>query len=293
MLQVIIGRFQTNKLHEGHADLIRQVKSTGNDVLVLIGCTAATGTDKNPLSFEVRKHLFDSHFNNTPILPLHDMLSDKDWSDQIDNIIEGLGYKEAVIWGGRDNSIEGYYTGKHKIKVIEQLGNHSATSIRKAIAKETINCANFRAGIIHHVENRYPIVYSTVDIALINDEGKILMGKKGDKFFLIGGFVDVNDRNLIGSAYRELLEETSIFKIDLDTNLEYFDSFKVDDSRYRKSKDCIMTHLFVGKYNKLPKEENISDKEFSEFRYLGRQDINLVSPTHKYMFELLLIHQIK
>jgi bifunctional NMN adenylyltransferase/nudix hydrolase len=288
MLQVIIGRFQTNKLHEGHADLIRQVKATGDDILVLIGCTAATGTDKNPLNFEIRKHLFDSYFNNTPILPLHDMLSDKDWSDQIDNIIEGLGYKEAVIWGGRDNSIEGYYTGKHKIKVIEELGKHSATSIRKEIAKEPINCPNFRAGIIHHVENRYPIVYSTIDIALISDEGKILMGKKGDKFFLIGGFVDVDDHGLFATAYRELKEETGIFGGSLVAPLHYFNSFKVDDSRYRKSKDCIMTHLFVGKYNDLPKEENITDKEFSEFRYLGRQDINLVSLTHKYMFELLL-----
>ena len=49
-----------------------------------------------------------------------------------------------------------------------------------------------------------------------------------------------------------------------------------------------MTHLFTGKYNDLPKKENIIDKEFSEFKYLDQQDINLVNPAHKYMFKILL-----
>jgi len=285
-LQVIIGRFQTNKLHEGHKELIRAAKATGNDVLILIGCTDAVGTDKNPLDFETRKHLFNTYFNNTLIKPLYDMPSNKDWSDSIDNIINEIGYKEAVIWGGRDNNIENYYSGKHSIKIIDQVGNHSATKIRKDIKQKAIDCPNFRAGIIYHIENRYPIVYSTVDIALINDEGKILMGKKGDKFFLIGGFVDKEDDNLKDAATRELFEETGL--IAHNTDLKYFDSFKIDDSRYRKSKDCIMTHLFTGKYNDLPKKENIIDKEFSEFKYLDQQNINLVNPAHKYMFRICL-----
>ncbi len=286
-LQVIIGRFQTNRLHEGHKELIRAAKATGNDVLILIGCTDAVGTDKNPLDFETRKHLFNTYFNNTLIKPLYDMPSNKDWSDSIDNIINEIGYKEAVIWGGRDNNIENYYSGKHSIKIIDQVGNHSATKIRKDIKQKAIDCPNFRAGIIYHIENRYPIVYSTVDIALINNKGEILMGKKGDKFMFIGGFVDVSDSSLLNTAYRELNEETGIFGGKM--KLEYYNSFKVDDLRYKNTKDCIMTHLFIGKHNKLPKEEEITDKEFTEFRYLNRQDINLVSPAHKYMFELLLI----
>jgi nicotinamide mononucleotide adenylyltransferase len=154
-LHVIIGRFQTNKLHEGHKELIRAAKATGNDVLILIGCTDAAGTDKNPLDFETRKHLFNTYFNNTLIKPLYDTPSNKDWSDSIDNIIDELGYKEAVIWGGRDNNIENYYSGKHSIKIINQVGNHSATKIRKEIKQKAIDCPNFRAGIIYHIENNY------------------------------------------------------------------------------------------------------------------------------------------
>lgn len=287
-LSVIIGRFQTNHLHEGHLDLIRQVKAMGNPILVLIGTTDATGTDRNPLSFEVRKHLFDTHITNAQIMPLQDMPSDKDWSYQIDWIIEKLGYDEAVIWGGRDNSIEGYYFGKHEIKTIEQVGFHSATYIRKEIAKEPINCPNFRAGIIHHVENRYPIVYSTVDIAIycLDYYGiidSVLMGKKGDKFHFIGGFVDPQDSNIEEAAKRELFEETGFKNL-----LIYEFSHKIDDSRYKGSKDSIMTHLFSCLNNKriIPDFEQIPDKEFKEFKWIdaSKDSVELIAPCHQELF---------
>ena len=287
MLSVIIGRFQTNKLHQGHLELIRQAKGAGNDILILIGTTAAIGTDKNPLGFVAVKHLFDTHFSTTPILPLEDMPSNKDWSDKIDGIIKDLGYNEAVIFGGRDNSIEDYYVGKHQIIIIDQQGAHSATAIRKEIAKEPINCPNFRAGIIHHVENRYPIVYSTVDIILwryILNNMQILMGKKGDKYCLIGGFIDPNDENLKQAAYRELFEETGIERSELaniERMLVYKYSIKVNDNRYTGTKDSIMTHVFEGCYDTLPDKTKIQDKEFTEFRFIGNNEIDLIQDCHK------------
>ena len=163
MLGVIIGRFQTPCLHEGHLALIEAAQNSCEDILVLIGTTAASGTDKNPLSFEARKHLFKF---NCEIKPLPDHPSDKDWSDQIDEIISSLGFEEATIFGGRDNSIEDRYSGRHKIKVIRETGGKSSTALRKEAAKQVLDCSSFRAGIIHHVENRYPIVYSTVDIII-------------------------------------------------------------------------------------------------------------------------------
>ena len=104
MLSVIIGRFQTPHLHEGHQELIRAANNFSENVLVLIGCTAAIGTDKNPLDFETRKKIFENKML-CEIKPLHDMVSDSDWSDQIDKIIDDLGFKEATIFGGKDNSI--------------------------------------------------------------------------------------------------------------------------------------------------------------------------------------------
>jgi bifunctional NMN adenylyltransferase/nudix hydrolase len=169
MLSVIIGRFQTPYLHEGHQELIRAANNFSENVLVLIGCTAAIGTDKNPLDFETRKKLFENKML-CEIKPLHDMFSDYDWSNQIDKIIDDLGFKEATIFGGKDNSIEGYYHGKHKVKIIYDVGMHSATALRKAIGMSNPRASeDFRAGIIYAAENRYPIVYSAVDVIVKND----------------------------------------------------------------------------------------------------------------------------
>ena len=285
-LAVIIGRFQTPYLHKGHLKLIEEAKSISNDILILIGRTAAVGTDKNPLDYKTREKMFyETGLLSDPIImAIHDCPSDKDWSDNVDGIIDLLGYKEATILGGRDNSIQDSYLGKHQVKIIDAYGKHSSTTLRKEVAKEPMQCPEFRSGIIYHAENRYPIVYSTVDVALYNKDGKFLMGKKGDHFMFIGGFVDPKDYNLREAAMRELKEETDIDHL----SLKYCESIKINDSRYKNTKDCIMTHLFVGKYNDLPKEWNILDREFSEFKYLCRQDINFVSPAHKYMFELLL-----
>ena len=298
-LSVIIGRFQTPYLHKGHLKLIEEAKKASEDILILIGCTAATGTDKNPLDFETREKMFYEIglLSNPLILPLNDMPSDKDWSNRIDLIIKKMGYEEAVIFGGRDNSIKSYYSGKHEIKILDKHGDHSATNLRKEAAKEPMQCPNFRSGIIHHVENRYPIVYSTVDIAVyktitigkgwqeIRKIDSILMGIKGDKFNFIGGFVDPEDESLDDAINRELNEETGITVIK---NMTYEFSHKIDDPRYLGSKDCIMTHFFSAESvnSELPDESKIQDKEFKEFKWMPANKSSLVeiSDTHKSLF---------
>lgn len=284
MLSVIIGRFQTPYIHEGHKQIIKKAKELG-DVAIFVGCTSATGTDKNPLNFEVRAKMLSDYVKSDMIKPLWDMPSDKDWSDQVDSLIEQMGYKEATIFGGRDNSIEGYYSGKHKINIISSYGDYSSTEIRED-CKDLPNLVGreFRQGIIYHTQNRYPIVYSTVDVILYDDskkKDKILMGKKGDKFALIGGFVDPHDKNLQEAACRELEEETAILMHP--DRLHYFTSTKVDDSRYKGTKDSIMTHVFYTSYIGLPDMSKIDDKEFSEFRFIGEEDINLVQECHKHI----------
>lgn len=198
----------------------------------------------SPLDFKTRAALFASCglLPNAIILPVHDKPCDKDWTEQVDSIIERLGFQDAVIFGGRDNSIEGYYSGKHPINIIEAKGSHSSTAIRKRVAEHPMACKNFRAGIIYHTQNRYPIVYSTVDIAVL-DCNEILMGKKGDKFCFVGGFVDNEDEDLFMAAMRELEEETGINSPMLG-KMQYEFSHKVKDMRYKNTKDCIMTHFF-------------------------------------------------
>lgn len=276
MLSVVIGRFQTPWLHEGHLELLWAAKAQSENVLILIGCAAAIGTDKNPMDFHTRALLFQ----NCEVRPLYDMPCDKDWSMQIDQIITDLGFEEAVIFAGRDNSIEGYYSGKHKISVIDDKLGKSATALRKKVAATQLPSSDFRSGIIYHAENRYPIVYSTVDIVLWRHGAsgyQILVGKKGNKYAFIGGFVDPSDKNLFEAAQRELFEETGIKK----EILAYVDSMKIEDRRYIGTKDSIMTHIFQGIHNDLPDLSKIQDKEFSEFRFVGEDEINLIQDYHK------------
>ena len=287
MLSVVIGRFQTPYIHEGHKQIIKKAKE-GGDLAIFVGCTAAIGTDKNPLSFEVRKKMLTDFVKKDNIKALHDMPSDEYWSNQIDDLIDKMGYKEATIFGGRDNSIEGCYSGKHKVNIISNYGDYSSTEIRED-CKELPNLMSreFRSGIIYHTQNRYPIVYSTVDIILwrkLLSDYQVLMGKKGDKFALVGGFVDNSDKNLEEAAYRELFEETGICKENLtciEKSLIYSYSTKVDDDRYKNTKDSIMTHVFESCYDELPTMSEIQDKEFSQFRFIGKRDINLVQDSHK------------
>lgn len=274
MLGVIIGRFQTPYLHEGHLAVIEAARNSCDDILILIGVTAATGTDKNPLDFETRKHLFQFRCE---VKPLHDMMSDKDWSVQIDAIIDALGFKDATIYGGRDNSIEGYYFGRHKVKIVDEKGGKSATVLRKLAAKQPIASTDFRAGIIYASERRYPIVYSTVDVIVKNDD-RYLVGRKGDKYCFVGGFVDPNDKSLDEAAIRELREETGITDFG---DIDYCGSMKIDDERYRQTKDCIMTHCFLVR-NARNFGNEIQDKEFKDFVWATREQLEeLLHDFHK------------
>lgn len=265
MLGVVIGRFQTPFLHEGHLELINYARNKSENLLILIGVSDAVGTDREPMDFETRKGLF---LTNDIVLPLKDMPSDVDWSNKIDDIIKELGFDEATIFGGRDNSISGYYSGKHKIDIMNGRTDKNATELRRQV-KIKYN-QDFREGIIYHTQKRYPIVYSTIDVVITNDNNEFLVGKKGDKFAFIGGFLDPQDNSLLDCANRELFEESGI-----KTDLKYIDSIKINDYRYKKSKDSIMTHIFIGKYNQLPKKINIIDFEFKEFKFFNLEDLKV------------------
>jgi bifunctional NMN adenylyltransferase/nudix hydrolase len=277
MLSVVIGRFQTPYLHEGHQELLREARDLSGDLLILIGCTAAIGTDKNPLDFKTRKSMFECKMP-CEVKPLHDMLSDQDWSNQIDKIIANLGFSEATIFAGRDNSVEGRYFGKHKIKIIDEKGGKSATALRKQAAQAPKDSSDFRAGIIYHAENRYPIVYSTVDVAIEKD-GKYLVGKKGDKYCFIGGFVDPSDDNLFVAAHREAGEETGIEKL---YSVTYCGSIRIEDERYKGTKDCIMTHLISFETSEEVNYDKIQDKEFKDFVWATKEELEeLLHDFHK------------
>lgn len=261
-LGVIVARFQINMLTAGHIALIGHVRYNNDGILIVLGSPDVSFTDKNPLPYEVRmKMLRDSGYKG-PITQVKDNRDDSQWSEDLDKAIseyvietEGkIGKVNVTLYGSRDSFIP-HYTGKYKTEIFQPLDNISKVSATKqrkkiAILNQHMNNSAFRRGIIYAVENRFPTAYPTVDVAIVDNMSKnanILLGRKPgrDKYCFIGGFVDPTDQSLEEAALRELSEEIQGITV---TNPEYLSSCKIDDFRYKGTKDGIITSFFICRY---------------------------------------------
>ena len=245
---VIIGRFQTPELHSEHIKLIQYVLDRHEKVILFLGVSPTLANKKHPMDFITRKYMIEEQFgiSKLTIMPLSDNKSNEIWSKQLDSKIkEVFPLGSVTIYGSRDSFIP-YYFGVNKTLELQPDVFVSATDIREVASKKVISSSEFRAGIIYSVYNQFPVVYSTVDIAIIKDD-EILLGQKlGEtEWRFIGGFVDTTDESDEAAAKRETLEETSLEVADL----EYVCSMQVEDWRYRGIKDrSIMTRFFKAKY---------------------------------------------
>ena len=245
---VIIGRFQTPELHSEHIKLINYVLDKHEKVILFLGVSPTLANKKHPMDFITRKYMIEEQFGISKliIMPLSDNKSDEIWSKQLDSKIkEVFPLGSVTIYGSRDSFIP-YYKGVNKTLELQPDVFVSATDIRELASKKVISSPEFRAGIIYSVYNQFPVVYSTVDIAIIKDD-EILLGQKlgENEWRFIGGFVDNTDESDEAAAKREALEETGLEVADL----EYICSMPVNDWRYRRIKDrSIMTRFFKAKY---------------------------------------------
>lgn len=292
---VIIARFQVDELHVGHKDLLEYISSKHKKIILFLGDANAKNTRKNPLDFATRKMMVQTDFPNIIILPLTDQRCNTKWSKALDDLIViPFGAKKTLIYGSRDSFIPSY-NGKFKTIELSPTKDYNSTNIRGEVAKEIINTRDFRAGIIHSIYSRYPITYPTVDICAYNNKGQFLMAKKPNEglWRFVGGFVDRNDDNYEISAEREFREETggscNVGK------MKYILSQKVDDWRYRKEADGIMTTLFLTEYNfgMAKASDDIVDLEWVDIKQFTNYDgvRTKVIPEHRDMM-LNLINKI-
>lgn len=247
---VIIGRFQVHELHRAHLELIDYVKSRHNKIVILLGLAPVKCTIQNPLDFESRRVMFDE-LNIRNVHYIHDNPSDEVWSKNLDELLEthypNFTYR---LYGGRDSFIQSY-KGKYSTEELVQTTFISGSAERKRISLSHDRNSDFRAGVIFSTFDRFPTSYQTVDMIVYDKKTQsVLLGKKknidGHYYRLFGGFVDVNDSSLEGAAKRELHEEAGI---DLNVSSPvYIGSSRINDWRYRKEKDKIMTALFGFQY---------------------------------------------
>lgn len=245
---VIVGRFQVPHLHEVHEELINLVTSNHARTVIFLGLAACKGTKNNPLDFEARKQMILAKFPEVTVMPLRDTRSDEVWSRNLDTSLRDLlnPHDTATLYGGRDSFIS-HYNGKFQTQELESDRVISGSEIRSELSKRTKGTADFRYGAIWGAYNRYPTAYTTVDIAIFNEDyTKILLARKPDEkeYRLVGGFSTPESKSFEDDARREVHEEAQIEIGDL----VYLGSYHINDWRYRSEVDKIKTILFATKY---------------------------------------------
>jgi bifunctional NMN adenylyltransferase/nudix hydrolase len=286
---VIVGRFQTDELHEGHISFIDEVFENHKKVIILIGIARITGTKKNPLDYAAREAMVKQAYPKAVVLPIRDERYDDKWSRSLDTLVtQPYGEKKIVLYGSRDSFIP-YYSGKYPVIELENSGDYNATNIRAQVARETLSSRDFRRGVIYQAFNYYPVAYPTVDVCVYDNDGKILLGRKPNEsyFRFIGGFVDPSDASLEAAAKRELSEEASI---NLVTGTpKYMLSQKIDDWRYRNEESGIMTSLFLAQrlMGFAEADDDIAEVKWIDFRHFSNFDgvRTTIIPEHR---ELML-----
>lgn len=250
---VIVGRFQTDKLTEGHLWLFDHVKAKGNAHMALILGIPPQDvrlTKRNPLPYQVRKALIENQVPGTfsTIKYVVDVNDPEKWSAaldaQVDSIVDMLGVESAVLYGSRHSFID-TYRGKYECEELQSPIVCTASKARIDIANTPEGNQAFARGIIYAVQNNWTQVFPTIDCAIAMDKEltKFVFAKKaGEKLLrFVGGFVDWNDKSLEAAAVREAKEETGLTCHALD----YVCSSQVDDWRYRGEKEKILTTMFL------------------------------------------------
>lgn len=288
---IIVGRFQTPLLTQGHTNLINSVLTNHKVVAIFLGDSKSIRTDRNPLDFCTRKKMIQDAYPNISVVQILDCPNDNDWSANLDKAIIDFVplHVKPVLYGSRDSFIKSY-NGKFKTVELKPEVEISASEIRSDIVRSPINTEEARRGIIHAVYNRPGLTFATVDV-LPCFENKVLLGRKkidGGKWRCIGGFVDsVKDKSNLAAAKRELYEETSLSFSD---NWENLGSFKIDDYRYKGTSDSIMTTLYICD---CPSDKAKNGDDIDE---IGWFDINtnlysLIVPEHIMLITTFLFHK--
>lgn len=284
---VIVARFQSPYLHEGHIDILTQVTNLHPRVIILLGNSPVRCSKNNPLDFQARKAMIEATFPNVEIYYVDDVGSNALWSKNLDLLIrKSIGpSQKAVLYGSRDSFISAY-SGKFPTIELVPTKFISAREIRKNVGIKSKNTQEFREGVTWAVENQYPKVYPTVDMAVICfDTKRLLLARKPSEelFRFAGGFADVKSESYEADAIRETDEE---MHVTVSPDLIYVGSISPDDWRYRSEQDKIRTSLYILKYiGGTPRP----DDDIAEVKWVYLSDVkeeDIVS-THRPLIKLL------
>ncbi len=289
---VIIGRFQVDDLHDAHLQLIENVCDRHERIMICVGVSPTLGNKENPLDFPTREAMINSYFKdgNIIVVPLLDNSSNEVWSSNLDTLIRTVyPLGRVCLYGGRSSFIDSY-KGQFDTYEFPHIDHKPATEIRAEIGRDVRSSNDFRRGIIYSTQNQFPKVYSTVDIAIVDSLQKpviVLLGRKKDQkdWRFPGGFLDQKE-TLEDAARREAFEETGC-KL---SEVKYEKSFVIDDWRYRKTSDSILTSFFIAQYLKDFTKEPKAGDDLEEIKWFDINELvfSQIRGEHQKMFQILL-----
>jgi len=285
---VIVGRFQIHELHSAHKHLIEEVLSRHDKVIIFLGISMAIGTWRNPLDFTSRKLMIEEIYGDrlSGIFPITDMKFDDLWSKKLDERIREVFQTGSVILYGSRDSFLSHYIGNFDTCELEPESLVSASEIRRAVKNKALRCKEFRAGMIYAAGLPFPFNYTTIDVAIFNDEGKLLLARKPfeKEFRFVGGFSDIKDESFEATVKREAAEETGL-EID---DIQYVCSRSIKDWRYRDETDRgIKTIFFKAKriFGSAVPNDDIVEVRWVD---VDKVDVKNLVPEHQHLFNALL-----
>lgn len=284
---VIVARFQSPFLHEGHKEILDIVRANHPRVIVFLGLSPLKCTFNNPFDFAIRKAMIEEIYHDIEVLYIDDIGNNELWSKNLDRQISktvGPGLK-VVLYGSRDSFINGY-TGHYPTIELVPTKYISASEIRRRIGIKGKNTQDFREGVVYAVQNQFPSFKATVDLGIVDyDKKRLLLAQKpnADLWQFVGGFTDpAKDKSAEDAARREGKEETSL---DLEL-VGYVGSTLIDDWRYRREQDKILTFLYVMRYvGGEPKAQD--DIKYVSWKNFGEISEGDIMPMHRPLLLML------
>jgi len=246
---VIVARFQVPALHEGHRYILDYVLERHKTTLVILGCSPIM-TDRNPLSFEMRRQMIESVYPQKIAIVSSDSIpsSYEERSRRIDEVIRNtFSNRTAIIYGSRDSFVH-TYQGVFETHEVPTIFSGSATKIREKV--DVIDSTDFRSGVIYANLHRKRSGYPTVDVAVLDSTFQqiLLVGKKDEegKLRFPGVFFDPElDDSYESAGVRCIAKEIPGITT---TSLQLLQSLKLDDWRFRKTHDRVVTILLQTRY---------------------------------------------
>ena len=135
-----------------------------------------------------------------------------------------------------------------KKELVPHVSQVSATQLREAV--EEIDSVDFRKGVEWVLSNRPSLTYPTIDVVVPHPNlGRVILAKKADEdeWRFPGVFFNPGmDADFEAAAVRAMAKEVPTLRVQ---SPQIVKSFKIDDWRYRKSRDGIITLLVKMPYS--------------------------------------------